>query len=208
MCADITEGKPGAPVELTLQVVTADCAPIAGARLDLWQCDAHGAYSGVRGPQSGAAAGTVGETFLRGTQISDAEGVVRFRTIYPGWYEGRTAHFHFKVLLDGGWTLTSQIFLPDALSQFLYDTSPPYSQRVRRRRTFNRNDGIAHAAGDGANAAVREQADRYVASLVVGIDPAREPGGTPPRRHAAANRGRQGPSRSFRESTSRDRGGH
>src|SRR4030095_2511853 len=65
----------------------AGCAPLAGAIVDIWHCDADGVYSGTRGS----------ERFLRGYQVSDANGRVRFVTIYPGWYSGRAVHIHFKV---------------------------------------------------------------------------------------------------------------
>ena len=168
--SDITEGRPGAPMELALQVVTADCAPVEGARVDVWHCDALGNYSGFARQGGDAVVDTAGETFLRGTQFTGADGVARFRTIYPGWYQGRTTHFHYKVFLDARTALTSQIFLPDALSQQLYETVAPYADRSGRQTTFNDNDAIARRAGRGAVAAVREQGGRYLAALVVGID--------------------------------------
>lgn len=170
---DVTEGRPGVPVELALQVTTAACTPLPGARVDLWHCDAIGAYSGVEGVRG---------TFLRGTQFGGADGVVRFRTVYPGWYEGRTTHFHVKVLLGGGFVLTSQIFLPDALSQHLYDHVAPYAARGRRRRVFNSDDAIALRAGAAASASVRELAGRYLVELVLAVDPSAPAGPAPPRR--------------------------
>jgi protocatechuate 3,4-dioxygenase beta subunit len=164
--ADITEGRPGAPVDLALQVVDAACNPIARARVDVWHCDARGDYSGFahQGDRN-----TAGETFLRGTQISDAEGVARFRTIWPGWYQGRTPHYHYMVLLDGGRVLTSQIFLPDPISDEIYARQPAYA-RPRARRVFNRNDRIALAAGEGAFATVRNRGARREVALVAAVD--------------------------------------
>jgi len=73
--ADITEGKPGAPLKLTLQVVEAkDCARLEGARVDVWHSDGLGVYSGYARQETGS---TRGETFLRGTQFTDADGQVR-----------------------------------------------------------------------------------------------------------------------------------
>ena len=84
--AGITEGKPGAQLEVSLQVVEAgSCAPLKDARVDIWQCDALGLYSGYDGQATGSSKG---ETFLRGTQVTDEDGNVRFQTIYPGWYPG------------------------------------------------------------------------------------------------------------------------
>ena len=168
---DITEGKEGVALELVLQVVDATCQPLAGARVDVWHCDASGNYSGYASQGSDATSDTSGETFLRGTQIADERGVVTFRTIYPGWYRGRTTHIHHKVFLDETNVLTGQIFFPDALSQYLYDNVAPYDAREGARDTVNGNDNIAAQAGEGAYAAVREAPDRYVATLVIGVDP-------------------------------------
>ena len=169
--AAITEGKPGVPLLLQLQLVTADCRPIAGARVDIWHCDAQGNYSGYARQGSAAVVDTTGQTFLRGTQPTDAMGIAKFETIYPGWYRGRTTHIHYKIFLDERTVLTSQIFFPDALSEYLYDHAPDYA-REQDRDTLNSIDGIAAEAGEGAYCAIREQQERYVAALVVGIDPA------------------------------------
>jgi protocatechuate 3,4-dioxygenase beta subunit len=76
-----------------VRVVDADaCDPIEGAAVDLWHCDAEGAYSGVEGAE--------GETFCRGIQLTDAAGAAEFRTIFPGWYTGRVVHIHAKVSAD------------------------------------------------------------------------------------------------------------
>src|SRR6188508_2290795 len=85
--------RPGVPLDLTLalsQVGASGCGPLAGALVDMWHCDALGVYSDVSAQRS------VGQQFLRGYQISDAGGNVRFTTIYPGWYQGRAVHIHFK----------------------------------------------------------------------------------------------------------------
>lgn len=82
--SDITEGHKGAPLALALQVVSAtDCAAIKGVRVDLWHADGLGMYSGYPG-QGDDGVSTRGQTFLRGTQFTDAEGNARFATIYPG----------------------------------------------------------------------------------------------------------------------------
>ncbi|KMK66355.1 intradiol ring-cleavage dioxygenase [Puniceibacterium sp. IMCC21224] len=169
--ADITEDLPGVPLDMKIQVVSADCVPIEGARVDIWHCDAAGNYSGFANQGSDTLADTSTKTFLRGTQMTDASGLVTFQTIYPGWYKGRTTHLHYKVFLDTETILTSQIFLPDALSQYIYDTVAEYGGRGSARDTVNTSDSIAQQAGYGAFAAIAEQADRYVAALVVGVAP-------------------------------------
>lgn len=93
---DIVEDRPGVPLALALTVVDAStCEPIRDAAVDIWHCDALGAYSGV--PQEG----TEGETYLRGIQLTDKDGLAEFATIYPGQYPGRTTHIHLKVHLGG-----------------------------------------------------------------------------------------------------------
>lgn len=167
---DITESRPGVPLQLRMQVITAQCRPVEKARVDVWHCDAQGLYSGYMQQRPGMAGKTDNETFLRGTQTTDADGIVIFDTIYPGWYRGRTTHIHYKIFLDETTVLTSQIFFPDALSQYLYENAASY-RRGETRDTANVHDGIAEEAGEGAYCAIREQRDRYSAALVVGIDP-------------------------------------
>lgn len=93
---DIAEDRPGVPLALALAVVDANtCEPIRDAAVDVWHCDALGVYSGE--PTEGSA----GTTFLRGIQLTDANGQAEFATIYPGQYPGRTTHIHLKVRLGG-----------------------------------------------------------------------------------------------------------
>lgn len=166
---EITEGRPGVPIRLNLQVVGADCRPVEGARVDVWHCDAEGNYSGYARQGSDGMLDTSGETFLRGTQMSGRDGVARFRSIYPGWYRGRTPHIHYKVWLDDRSVLTSQIFFPDALTAYLFRTEAPYAARAAGRDTTNARDRIARAAGEGAYAQIREQPGFYDVSLVAGV---------------------------------------
>lgn len=166
--ADVTEGRPGVPLDMAIQIVDAACRPIPGARVDIWHCDALGNYSGYA---SQGSEDTSGQAFLRGTQMADAQGIVTFRTIYPGWYRGRTTHIHHKVYLDRTNVLTGQIFFPDELSGRIYARTRPYSTRHAARDTFNEGDGIARRAGPGAFAAVEAAGDRYRASIVIGVDP-------------------------------------
>lgn len=167
--SDITEGRAGRGLEMKLQVVDTECRPVEGARVDIWHCDAEGNYSGFAGQGSDRTLDTSAETFLRGTQGTDARGIAAFRTVYPGWYRGRTTHIHYKVFLDENTLLTSQVFFPDALSDYLYRSVAPYRDRAEPRDTMNATDRIAQEAGDGAFAFVQEQPDHHVAALVVGV---------------------------------------
>lgn len=172
--SDITEGLPGVPLELRFAVLDEAARPLPALRVDVWHCDAQGRYSGYRGQGDDRRRSTEGETFLRGSQPTDREGLAMFRTIYPGWYAGRTTHVHLKVLDGARAVLTSQCFLPDALSEFLYTQLPPY-RRARLRDTLNRGDGIAVEAGGSVVGAVREEHDRYVATLRLVVDPSAAP---------------------------------
>ena len=103
---DIREGHPGLKMLLRATVVDAStCKPIKGAAVDVWHCDAGGAYSGVNGDTG---------TFLRGIQRTDAKGLATFVTLFPGWYQGRTTHIHVKVHLGGTVVHTGQLYFPEA----------------------------------------------------------------------------------------------
>ena len=167
--ADVTEGKKGVSLDVRLQVVDAACQPLAGARVDIWHCDAQGAYSGYPGQGDGRDVDTSGQSFLRGWQKTDASGIVSFATIYPGWYRGLTTHIHFKVFPDDRSAMTGQLFFPDALSDQIFATVAPYNDRPGKRDTSNARDGIAQEAGPLSQAALRETADAYQALMVVAV---------------------------------------
>lgn len=146
---DPTDGsvKEGVPLQLAIRVHGIRdnaCAPIEGAMVDVWQCDAAGVYSDVRDDSFD----TRGKKFLRGYQMTDADGTAPFLTIYPGWYPGRTVHIHFKIRLNPssmfGYEFTSQIYFDDALTDEVF-TQPPYS---KGRRTTNHQDGIFENGGE------------------------------------------------------------
>jgi protocatechuate 3,4-dioxygenase beta subunit len=189
--ADIREGLPGVAVELRFHVFDEVGAPLPGARVDVWHCDAQGRYSGFGdAPGREPPAALKAARFLRGVQPVDDGGVATFRTVYPGWYEGRTTHIHYKVWLDGRALLTSQVFLPDALNEFLYLQAADY-RRTRTRDTLNSNDGIARQGGEATFAAVAQGEDRFRVDFDVVVDrkarpraeggpPGGGPGGPPP----------------------------
>lgn len=167
--SDITEGRDGLPLAVRLQVVDQQCRPIAGARVDIWHADARGIYSGYSGQGDDRSLDTTGQKFLRGIRTTDASGIVEFRTIYPGWYRGRTAHIHFKVIVDDSDVLAGQIFFPDDLSEHVYTTRVPYTDRSSKRDMFNKDDRIAIDAGPASHAAIREGGDVYRALMIIGV---------------------------------------
>lgn len=172
--ADITEGLDGVPLDVRFTVCDTDGRPLPKLRVDLWHCDAQGRYSGFGEQGDDRGLSFEGKTFLRGSQRTDRDGAVAFRSVYPGWYAGRTTHIHFKVINGARAVLTSQFFLPDALSEFLYTQVSSY-QRARLRDTLNSADGIALKAGTTVLGAVREERQRYVATLALVVDPAANP---------------------------------
>jgi protocatechuate 3,4-dioxygenase beta subunit len=165
--SDITSGQPGAPLDLALQVVRAgDCATLANARVDVWHADALGLYSGYS-QQSGVGGVSptlaVGKQYLRGTQFTDASGNVRFRTIFPSWYGGRTPHVHFKVFLANKEVVASQVFFPDAITKEVFGDWQPYREHAAKRKTFNDNDPIKQ----GVHSQVERQRGGYGAKAVL-----------------------------------------
>ena len=183
--SDIAEGRPGVPLTLRLRVIDAgSCTAIHDARVDIWHCDAEGLYSAFPGQSDAHNIDETGKTFLRGTQTTDGAGWVMFNTIYPGWYDGRTTHIHFKVFLRDRTVLTGQTFLPDALNEFIYTNVPDYGGRARQRMVINANDHVIERSDPDHRAfcAVKEERDRYVATLTLGVD-----------RRAQATVGRAGP---------------
>ncbi|WP_407522175.1 intradiol ring-cleavage dioxygenase [Methylobacterium oryzisoli] len=169
--ADIREDRPGVPLDLRLRVVaTPSCGALAGARVDVWHADAQGRYSGYPG-QGDRGASTVGRTFLRGTQFTDREGVAAFRTIYPGWYPGRTTHVHVKVILDTRTALTGQIYFPDPANAAVHDRAPAYGGRPARGRITNGRDGLLREDDPERRgmAQVLEEGEGYAALLTLGV---------------------------------------
>ena len=142
-------GTPGVPLALRFELsqVTAagDCIVLPAAQLDIWHCDAEGKYSGV----DDGRRSTTHQMFLRGYQRSGADGLVRFTTIYPGWYPGRAVHIHFKIRVPtaGGRIdeFTSQLYFNDALTDRVH-AQEPYS-RHRGQRLLNSRDMIFREGG-------------------------------------------------------------
>ncbi len=167
---DLVEDRIGVPLRLAVTLRGEDDAPVAGAAVDIWHCDALGRYSGF--PPAGmpdrdvASAGEVAERFLRGRQRTDTDGTCEFRTIYPGWYGGRTVHIHV-ITEVGGRRLTSQFFFPDDLNDAVLGR-PPYADRPDRD-TRNDTDEIFAHDGEGTLLSVTPDGDGYQASICLRV---------------------------------------
>jgi len=159
---NITEGRPGVPLTLRLTVVdVSTCKPIRGAAVDIWHCDAGGVYSGT------SVQNTEDERFLRGIQRTDAKGVAVFRTIYPGWYGGRTVHIHVTVYIGGNVVHTGQLYFADTLTDTVYKRSP-YKRRPSRT-TRNAADSIYRNGGKRSTLKLRRSGSSYVGSISMGV---------------------------------------
>jgi protocatechuate 3,4-dioxygenase beta subunit len=159
---NITEGRPGVPLTLRLKVLNVStCKPIKGAAVDIWHCDAGGVYSGT------SVQNTEDERFLRGIQKTDRNGLALFKTIYPGWYGGRTVHIHLKVYLGGRTVHTGQLFFPDALTDTVYNRSP-YNQRPSRD-VRNASDSIFRNGGRRSLLRLARSGTGYVGRITMGV---------------------------------------
>jgi protocatechuate 3,4-dioxygenase beta subunit len=164
--------SPGTPLILNIGVFDAGsnrCAPLKGAQVDVWHCDAMGIYSGV----IERVFNTRGQQFLRGYQFSDADGHVQFQTIYPGWYSGRTVHIHFTIRTKNStgraYQFTSQLFFRDAVTDLVH-SKKPYKKKGERD-TRNRDDSIFKMGGNQLLLNVRgDGAGGYIASINIGLD--------------------------------------
>jgi protocatechuate 3,4-dioxygenase beta subunit len=159
---DITEGKPGVPLLLRLKVVDAStCRPIKGAAVDIWHADTLGVYSGF-------GAGARSRTFMRGVRRTDRNGLARFRTVYPGWYQGRTVHIHVKVHVAGNVVHTGQLYFSDRITDRVFRRKP-FSRRPSRS-TRNANDFVFAQGGKRSLLSLRRVGSAYVGGITMGVN--------------------------------------
>ncbi|MEU9184797.1 intradiol ring-cleavage dioxygenase [Streptomyces sp. NPDC048484] len=208
---DITEDKEGIPLTLRLKVIDNDtCKPIKNAAVDIWQCDALGLYSGYEEASSGgggtppteAPTGTPtgpppggggpgghqeptdDKRYLRGTWKTDKQGFVTFKTVFPGWYQGRCVHVHTKVHVGGTWTdagyeggntcHTGQFFF-DEESVLASAEVEPYSTSTTERTTLT-EDHIYDQSGTTGGLLKLKYKENSIAkgvlgTITMGVDP-------------------------------------
>ena len=160
---DIRDGHKGALLDLRTTVVDAStCKPVKGALVEIWHCDAAGLYSGF-------GAGASSRTFLRGGQRTDAKGLARFTTIYPGWYQGRTVHIHVKVHIGGTVVHTGQLYFNDTVTDAVYRKAP---YRLRGARTTrNADDSIFRNGGNRSQVRLaKDGKGGYVGTIAMGVN--------------------------------------
>jgi protocatechuate 3,4-dioxygenase beta subunit len=155
----------GAVLTLDWVVSQADgsaCMPMEGVIVDVWHCDALGTYSGVQGDSG---------NFLRGFQRTDANGRASFTTVYPGWYQGRAVHIHFKIRTDpeaeAGFEFTSQLFFDDDVSRSVFQTGV-YAQKGAQD-VPNESDQIFNQSGGATLLSVAQEGDGYKATFPIAV---------------------------------------
>ncbi|KAK6528582.1 hypothetical protein TWF281_009821 [Arthrobotrys megalospora] len=155
---DITDGQAGVPLYLDIQVIdTNTCEPVSSAYFDAWHTNATGVYSGIVASGNGAGDSdptNLDNTFCRGVQFTDSDGVIKFKTIFPGHYAGRTTHIHIMshkggiVYPNGTYsghgrvTHVGQLFFDEDLRSAVEDLAPYNTNN--QRVISNEQDQIAH----------------------------------------------------------------
>src|SRR3954453_17342535 len=156
---DIRGGKKGVALSLRVEGLNAKpCKPIKNATVELWHADAGGNYSGFSTPG----------TYLRGGQRSNSAGNVGFKTIYPGWYQGRTTHIHVKVHVGGKVVHTGQLYFPDSTTASIYRSRSPYRSRGQKD-TPNSADMVFASGGRRSMLRLSKSGSGYVGRLALGV---------------------------------------
>ncbi|HXL55796.1 MAG TPA: hypothetical protein VN958_06050 [Chitinophagaceae bacterium] len=153
--SDVRENQGGVLFILAFKVVNTNnaCAVIPGARVDIWQCNKNGYYSGYTDSGFLGIKNYTGKTWLRGFQLTNNNGVVHFTTVYPGWYRNRATHIHFEVFINKVLKKTGQIAFPETTNNNVYAT-PLYSAHGPNP-TKNIDDNVfGNSATDLANETV------------------------------------------------------
>jgi protocatechuate 3,4-dioxygenase beta subunit len=179
----LAEGRSGVKLKLRVAVASAlrpgdTCPPLSNAVVDIWHADADGLYSNVGADLQ--EVDTVGQTFMRGHQVTDATGIVEFDSIVPGWEIGRnvarTTHVHVKVFHENK-IITAQLYFPDEFIDELYAGVDPYRLHVQRRvpgaeRTLSRlrndEDGV-YMIEQSTPMPIRREGDVVIAEATIGI---------------------------------------
>ena len=167
---DVTEGKTGIPLSLTLTIVNSNnsCAAISGARVDIWHCDKDGYYSEYSEPGYLGTQDNTGKTFLRGIQLTDNNGQVKFTTIYPGWYTGRVTHIHVEIFVNSVLKLATQVAFPDSLNTTIYNTSL-YSAHGQNSITNSKDQVFSDSYSSELVTITGDTTNGYAATFKVGV---------------------------------------
>jgi protocatechuate 3,4-dioxygenase beta subunit len=131
---DVREDRGGIRLDQKIKIIGAEnCLPMPNVRVNIWHCDKDGLYSGY--------STEVGKTYMRGYQITDANGEVNFITIVPGWYNGRICHIHFQAYVSSVYAAISQLTYPIAEKNAIYAANPSLYTKGEDPLEFNQ-DGV------------------------------------------------------------------
>jgi protocatechuate 3,4-dioxygenase beta subunit len=163
-----TNTAPGVPLTLTITLVNtnAGCAALSGYAIYIWHCTRDGAYSLY-------SSGITNENYLRGVQVTDANGQVTFTTVYPGCYSGRWPHIHFEVYPSlatatgyANRALVSQLAMPSAVSDTVYAGATGYSASVSNKAAISiASDNVF---GDNTSAQIAAMTPTITGSVSAG----------------------------------------
>ncbi len=146
---DISQGKTGLPMQLCIRLIDSNCNPLSGYKIEVWHCDNEGLYSGDTSSSSdsssfagdfctGGDAVAEANTWFRGMLYTNDNGRVNFKTIFPGWYSGRTIHIHVAVVdSDGNRQLITQFCFKDELTEDICTGHSLYSARGKQDTTLS-----------------------------------------------------------------------
>ncbi len=184
--SDIVGAQTGLPFRLEIRVVNSStCRPLKDAAVDIWHCNAAGVYSDE------SSEGTVGETWLRGVQFTDASGLAIFHSVFPGHYQGRTTHVHAKIhtagaknangkLTGGHVAHTGDLFPPDAVNGAVYKLSQ-YAADSAQILTHAQDRVYTSQHGSEARMKVTKAGNSLTRGLIgritLGVDPSATPAG-------------------------------
>ncbi|WGK89341.1 intradiol ring-cleavage dioxygenase [Pseudomonas migulae] len=189
---NISEGLDGIPLVLRLTIIDAMTRePVNGAIVDIWHCNARGAYSGWSkvNPDKEVDVGDIGaiprtddDTYLRGGQFTDQKGIVRFTTIYPGFYAGRALHIHVAIRVTAGnnyleerhvaWV--GQLYFPEVASRSVLNARE-YSGRTVTALTNDEDYFYTTMGGEASTLNVHtlgrdSKEDGFFGHMTIGID--------------------------------------
>ena len=164
--SDVREDREGTQLRVAARVLGSDgCTPVKDAVFEIWHCDAEGRYSGFESASTGSDATTDTKRYLRGAQITNADGIAEITTIYPGWYQGRTVHIHAKVFISSREVLTTQLYFDEELNRAVL-AGAPYNGRGERDAS---NDGDS-IFSDQTILTVSKDGDGYLGLINIGVE--------------------------------------
>ena len=184
-----TTVQAGVPLTVKMNVLDASGGgPINNAHVDIWHANAYGLYSDESGQQTGGGTtngNTTGHNFLRGYQVTGVDpgagtapvnGQVTFKTIWPGWYNGRAIHIHVRVRTYNGSAVatnyTTQIFFSDADNATVLNGAAPYNTRSPKTDpTTDETDNVLSSSADATNIVpvTGSIADGFAATFTIGL---------------------------------------